>query len=75
MDDSAIMCDEIIDVEAKSNNKTKSNEEETKSVPTNFNEKSITMINILQVKNLTINSRIFSSKINTSKFSKRKCYC
>ena len=46
MDDSAIMCDEIIDVEAKSNNKTKSNEEETKSVPTNINEKNITMINI-----------------------------
>ena len=32
--DSVITCDEIIDIEAKSNN------EETKSVPTNFNEKS-----------------------------------
>ena len=42
MDDSAITCDEIIDVEAKSNNKAKLNEEETKSVLTNFNEKNIT---------------------------------
>ena len=33
MDDSAINCDEIIDVEAKSN------KEETKTFPTNFNEK------------------------------------
>ena len=35
MDDSAIMCDEIIDAEAKSN------DEETKTIPTNFNEKNI----------------------------------
>ena len=35
MDDSAIMCDEIIDAEAKSN------DEETKTMPTNFNEKNI----------------------------------
>ena len=33
MDDSAIRCDEIIDAEAKSYN------EETKTIPTNFNEK------------------------------------
>ena len=35
MHDSATRCDRIIDVEAKSNN------EETKSVPTNFNEKNL----------------------------------
>ena len=34
MDHSAIMCDEIVDAEAKLNDK------ETKTVPTNFNEKS-----------------------------------
>ena len=33
MNNSAIMCDEVTDAEAKSNNK------ETKTVPTNFNEK------------------------------------
>ena len=33
MDDSAIICDEVIDVEAKSNDK------ETKTVTVNFNEK------------------------------------
>ena len=33
MDDSAIMCDEIIDLEAKLN------DEETKTIPTNFNNK------------------------------------
>ena len=33
MDDSAIMCDEIIDAEAKLN------DEETKTIPTNFNGK------------------------------------
>ena len=42
MDDSAIMCDEIIDAEAKSNSNAKSNEEEAKPVPANFNEKNIT---------------------------------
>ena len=36
MDDSAITCDEIIDAE------TKLNDEETKTFPTNFNEKNIT---------------------------------
>ena len=36
MYDSAITCDEIIDVEGKSNN------EETKTITTNFNEKNIT---------------------------------
>ena len=40
----AIMCDEVIDAdaEAKSNDEVKSNDEETKIVPTNFNEKNIT---------------------------------
>ena len=33
MDDPEVMCDEFINAEAKSNN------EETKTVPTNFNEK------------------------------------
>ena len=45
MDDSANICDEVIDAdrdaEAKSNNKAKPNDE-TKTVPTNFNEKNIT---------------------------------
>ena len=36
MDDSAIMCDEIIDTKAESNN------EEKKTIPTNSNEKNIT---------------------------------
>ena len=36
MDDSAIKCDEFIGAEAKSNGK------ETKTFPTNFNEKNIT---------------------------------
>ena len=36
IDDSVIMCDEIIDTEAKLNNK------ETKAIPTNFDEKSRT---------------------------------
>ena len=41
MDDSLIMCDEIIDAnaEAKPNDESKSNNEETK---TNFNEKKAT---------------------------------
>ena len=44
MDDSAMTCDEIIDAdaEAKSNKNTKSNDEETKTIPTNFNEENIT---------------------------------
>ena len=43
MDDSVITCDEIIGVEVKLNNKGKSNdEEETKTFPTNFNEKNLT---------------------------------
>ena len=44
MDDSAIKCDEIIDAgkEAKLNGKAKSNGEETKAFPANFNEKNIT---------------------------------
>ena len=48
MDDSAITCDEIIesyeedvDAEVKSNNKAKSYDE-TKTIPTNFNEKKAT---------------------------------
>ena len=39
---SIIICDEIIDAEAKSNDRAKSNDEETKTIPTNFNEKNIT---------------------------------
>ena len=35
-DDSVITCDEIIDTEGRSN------DEETKTVPTNFNEKYVT---------------------------------
>ena len=44
MDDSAITCNKIrdTDVEAKLNSKTKSNNEETKTFPTNFNAKTIT---------------------------------
>ena len=38
MDDSAIICDEVIDVDVEA----KSNKEETKPVPTNFNEKKAT---------------------------------
>ena len=37
MDDSVITCDEIIDAE-----RTKSNDEETQTCPTTFNEKNIT---------------------------------
>ena len=36
MDDSAITCDEMIHAEAESN------DEETRTIPTNFNEKNIT---------------------------------
>ena len=44
MDDSAIICDKVIDAEAeaKLNNKAKTNEEETKNILTNFNEKKAT---------------------------------
>ena len=35
MDDSAIICDEVIDADKEVN----SNDEETKTVPTNLNEK------------------------------------
>ena len=44
MDDSAITWDDIIDTnaEAKSNDEAKLNDEETKTIPTNFNEKNIT---------------------------------
>ena len=38
MDDSAIMCDEVIGADRE----TKSNDEETKTVPTNLNEKNRT---------------------------------
>ena len=39
-----VICDEVIDAdtEAKLNDKTQSNNEETKTVPANFNEKNIT---------------------------------
>ena len=41
MDDSAIICDEVTDANTKAtlNDKSKSNNEETKTIPTNFNEK------------------------------------
>ena len=44
MDDSAITCDEIkdADAEAMSYDKAMSNDEGTKTIPTNFNEKNIT---------------------------------
>ena len=42
MDNSAIICDKIIEAEAKSYDEAKSNDEETKASPTNFNEKNIT---------------------------------
>ena len=44
MDYSEITCDETIDAdaEAKSNDEAKMNDEETKFIPTNFNEKNIT---------------------------------
>ena len=38
MDDSAIMRDEIIDREAKSNSKAKLNDEETNAIPKNVNK-------------------------------------
>ena len=43
MDDSAIMCDEIVDAdaEAKSNDEAKSSNEETVTTPRNINEKNI----------------------------------
>ena len=53
MDDLAISCDRVIDADvkaeaesndkAKSNNKAKSNDKETKTFPTNFNEKEKTV--------------------------------
>ena len=44
------MCDEIIDTEAKPNNKAKLNDEETKTIPANFNEKNIN----IKIKNFYI---------------------
>ena len=38
MDDSVVTCDKIIDADAEA----KSNDEETKTFPTSFNEKNIT---------------------------------
>ena len=46
MDDSAIICDEIIEADAEA----KYNDEETKTVPANFNEKNA----ICKTKNLYI---------------------
>ena len=40
MDDSAVTCDEPIGAEAKSKNK------ETKTIPTNFNEKKYNLLNL-----------------------------
>ena len=44
MDDSAIICDEIIDVdvEAMSTNEAEASNKETKTIPTNSNEKKAT---------------------------------
>ena len=44
MDDSAIVCDEVIDAdaEAESNNETNSYDKETETVTTYFNEKKAT---------------------------------
>ena len=57
MDNSAIICDKIIEAEAKSYDEAKSNNEETKASPTNFNEKNITYKKkkILYFTNLFIN--------------------
>ena len=57
MDNSAIICDKIIEAEAKSYDEAKSNDEETKASPTNFNEKNITYKKkkILYFANLFIN--------------------
>ena len=57
MDNSAIICDKIIEAEAKSYDEAKSNDEETKASPTNFNEKNITYKKkkILYFTNLFIN--------------------
>ena len=57
MDNSAIICDKIIEAEVKSYDEAKSNDEETKPSPTNFNEKNITYKKkkILYFTNLFIN--------------------
>ena len=57
MDNSAIICDKIIEAEAKSYDEAKSNDKETKASPTNFNEKNITYKKkkILYFTNLFIN--------------------
>ena len=39
MDDSAIICDEVVDADAKPSRK---DDDETKTIPTNFNEKKAT---------------------------------
>ena len=39
MDDSAIICNEVVDVDAKLNSKY---DDETKIIPTNFNKKKVT---------------------------------
>ena len=57
MDNSAIICDKITEAEAKSYDEAKSNDEETKASPKNFNEKNITYKKkkILYFTNLFIN--------------------
>ena len=62
MDNSAIICDKIIEAEAKSYDEAKSNDEETKASPTNFNEKNITYKKkkILYFTNLFINYHYIS---------------
>ena len=62
MDNSAIICDKIIEAETKSYDEAKSNDEETKASPTNFNEKNITYKKkkILYFTNLFINYHYIS---------------
>ena len=51
MNDSAITCDEIteMDTETKSNDNAMSNDGEAKTIPTNFNEKNIRNFYIFKI--------------------------
>ena len=62
MDNSAIICDKITEAEAKPYDEAKSNDEETKACPKNFNEKNITYKKkkILYFTNLFINYHYIS---------------
>ena len=75
MDDLTITCDEITDVDtkAKSNDEGKSNDEETKTFPTNLNEKSITyeteiFFTLLTFLWITIVLKIFVNMSKTKTF-------